>query len=204
MSQSSASSGPAGAAGSRQHIESPFELMWHKFRAHKLAAISLWVIIAFYLVAIFANVLAPYDPERRHGLPLAPPLLPAIVVDGQFVWPPVAFGVKQELDRKTFQRVYTIDTEKRFPLQLFVEGDRHSFFGLFPSNRHLIGVDDGGAFFLMGTDALGRDMFSRILYGARISLSIGLVGVALSLVIGIALGGMSGYFGGAVDLAVQK
>lgn len=188
----------------REHVESPLELMWHKFRAHKLAVISLWVIVAFYLIAIFANFLAPYDPEHRHGLPLAPPLMPTVVVDGEFVWPPVVFGVKQELDKKTFQRVYTIDSEKRFPLQLFINGDRHTFFGLFSTTVHVLGTAEGGAFHLMGTDGLGRDMLSRTLYGARISLSIGLVGVALSLVIGITLGGMSGYFGGLIDMAIQR
>ncbi len=204
MTMTSTAAALTSPAVPREHVESPFELMWYKFRAHKLAVISLWVIAAFYLVAILANFLAPYDPEHRHGLPRAPPLLPTVVVDGAFVWPPVVFGAKQELDRKTFQRVYTIDTEKRYPLQFFAEGDRHTFFGLFPTTVHLLGVAEGGAFHVMGTDALGRDMLSRVLYGARISLSIGLVGVALSLVIGITLGGISGYFGGLIDTAIQR
>ncbi len=185
-------------------VESPLSLMWYKFRAHRLAVWSIWIIAALYLMAIFANWIAPYDPETRFGLPFAAPTVPTVMVDGEFVWPPVAFGMSQQLDRKTFKRVYAIDTTQRFPLQLFISGDRHSLFGLFPGDMHLFGVPKGGAFFLMGTDSLGRDVFSRMIYGSRISLSIGLVGVALSLVLGIVLGGISGYFGGWVDLAVQR
>jgi peptide/nickel transport system permease protein len=185
-------------------VDSPLTLMWYKFRAHRLAVWSIWVITALYLTAIFANWIAPFDPETRTGLPFSPPSWPTVVVDGQFVWPPVAFGVSQQLDRKTFKRVYAIDTTQRYPVQLLLQGDRHSWFGLFPSTMHLVGVDKGGAFFLMGTDSLGRDVFSRMVYGSRISLSIGLVGVAISLVLGVILGGISGYFGGWVDLTVQR
>jgi len=185
-------------------VESPLTLMWYKFRAHRMAVWSIWIIAALYLTAIFANWIAPFDPESRTGLPFSPPSWPTVMVDGAFVWPPVAFGVSQQLDRKTFKRVYAIDTTQRYPVQLFLNGDRHSWFGLFPSETHLFGVDKGGAFFLMGTDSLGRDVFSRMLYGSRISLSIGLVGVAISLVLGVILGGISGYFGGWVDLTVQR
>ena len=194
----------APAAQRAAPVESPLTLMWYKFRAHKLAVWSIWTIGALYLMAIFANWVAPYDPETRFGLPFAAPTLPTVMVDGEFVWPPVAFGMSQQLDRKTFKRVYAIDTTQRYSLQLFNQGDRHTWFGLFPSETHLFGVAKGGAFFLMGTDSLGRDVFSRMVYGSRISLSIGLVGVTLSLVLGIVLGGISGYFGGWVDLAVQR
>ena len=192
------------AASVPPRVESPLELMWYKFRSHRLALVSVWVIALLYLMAIFANFIAPFDPETRTGLPLLPPTWPTVMVDGQFQWPPVVFGVTQKLDTKTFKRVSVLDPAKKFPVEFLASGDRQTFFGLFASDRHLLGVDQGGAFFLLGTDALGRDMLSRVLYGARISLSIGLVGVAISLVLGIVLGGISGYFGGWVDLGIQR
>jgi len=191
-------------ASTGQPEESPLRLMWYKFRAHRLAVWSLWIIVGLYLMAIFANFLAPFDPETRTGLPYSPPSWPTVMADDGFNWPPVVYGVTSKLDMKTFKRVYTVDTTRQYPVKLFVAGDQQSWFGLFASDRHLIGVESGGAFFLMGTDALGRDVFSRVIYGSRISLSIGLVGVSISLVLGVILGGISGYFGGAIDLVVQR
>jgi len=181
----------------------PRRLMWWKFRSHRLAVVSLVVIALLYLMMVFSGFVAPYDPEFKTGNPLAPPQWPHLVVDGRLQWPPAAFVLGQKLDMQTFQRVYAAVGDKRFPVALFVHGQPYLLLGLFPADVHLFGAGPG-ALYLMGTDALGRDLFSRVVYGARISLSIGLVGVALSLLLGIILGGISGYFGGGVDTVIQR
>lgn len=181
----------------------PRRLMWWKFRAHRMALASAIVIVLLYLMMIFCGFVAPYDPEFKTGNPLAPPQWPHFVVDGQLQWPPVAFGMTQKLDMQTFQRSYVADPNKRFPVALFVHGQPYKLFGLIPTDIHLFGAGQG-ALYLMGTDVLGRDLFTRVVYGAQISLSIGLVGVTLSLLLGIVLGGISGYFGGRTDTLIQR
>jgi peptide/nickel transport system permease protein len=181
----------------------PRRLMWWKFRSHRMAVASLAVIALLYLMMVFCGFVAPYDPEFKTGNPLAPPQWPHLVVDGRMQWPPVAFALGQKLDMQTFQRVYAAAADKRFPVALFTRGAPYRLLGLFPTDIHLFGAGPG-ALYLMGTDALGRDLFSRVVYGARISLSIGLVGVTLSLLLGIVLGGISGYFGGGVDTLIQR
>jgi peptide/nickel transport system permease protein len=185
-------------------IASPWRLVWWKFKAHRLALASLVLIVLFYLAALFAGFVAPYDPEYKTGHPLAPPQWPSFFVEGEFQFPPVVHPLKQTLDLKTFQRIYEIDESQVVPVGLFVRGDTYDLFGLIPTDIHLFGAADGGALYLMGTDALGFDVFSRTVYGAQISLSIGLVGVTLSLVLGVVLGGVSGYFGGRTDTVIQR
>jgi len=193
----SASSGVIGPAAT------PRRLMWLKFRAHRLALASLVVIALLYLVMIFCGFVAPYDPELKTGHPLAAPQWPHLIVQGRLQWPPVVYGITQKLDMQTFQRSYAADETQVFPLQFFVRGAPYLLLGFIPTDIHLFGAGEG-ALYLMGTDVLGRDLFSRVVYGARISLSIGLVGVALSLILGIVLGGISGYFGGKTDTLIQR
>ena len=181
----------------------PRRLMWWKFRAHRLALASAIVILLLYLMTLFCGFVAPYDPEFKTGNPLAPPQWPSLVVDGRLQWPPVVFGMKQTLDMQTFQRRYVPDPTKRFPVALFVHGQPYLLFGFIPADIHLFGAAEG-ALYLMGTDVLGRDLFTRVAYGARISLTVGLVGVTLSLLLGILLGGISGYYGGRTDTLIQR
>lgn len=185
-------------------VASPWRLMWWKFREHKLALAGAVVVVFMYLIALFASFIAPYAPTQRLGQPLASPQLPRFVSEDGFSFRPFVYGRQGEIDYTTFERVYVVDTSVKHSIEFFVRGAPHRFLGIFPTEIRLFGGADGAPVSLMGTDRLGRDVFSRLLYGSRISLTIGLVGVFLSLVLGILLGGVSGYFGGKVDNVVQR
>ena len=123
---------------------------------------------------------------------------------GQFHLRPFVYGTTTELDTYNLDWVHKDDTSQMYPLKLFVKGDPYKLLGLFPSDRHLYGVDEPGTVFLLGTDRLGRDLFSRIVFGGRISLTVGLIGVSLTIVFGSVMGTISGYFGGLVDTVIQR
>lgn len=180
-----------------------WQLMWLKFKKHRIAMAAGIIIIFMYLVAIFAPFVAPYDPDTRHrNAALVPPTKIRFIDENGFSFRPFIHPIKQEVDFTTFQRIYVEDTSRRLPIRFFVRGEEYKLFGI-TTNIHLFGVDEG-AIFLFGTDRLGRDMFTRIIYGSRISMSIGLVGVFLSLVLGLIFGGISGYYGGIVDGIIQR
>ncbi len=186
------------------YMASQWQMMWWKFRRHKLAMASGILLIAVYLGALFAEVLAPYELRSRNARHIfAPPQAIHLFDEGEFVGPFV-YGYDRKLDLNTLQRIYTPNPDKVQKLRFFCSGDKYDFWGLFKSDFHLVCPAEGGTFFLLGTDRLGRDIFSRIIYGARISLTIGLVGVAISFILGITLGGLSGYYGGWVDNAIQR
>jgi peptide/nickel transport system permease protein len=184
-------------------------LIWSKFRKHKLAVISLIVVGLIYFVALFAEFLAPYDPGKFDPrYTYVPPQSVGFFVDdgqgGSRLQPHVT-GYKMKLNPVSFRREFTIDPETVIPIGLFVEGQPYKLWGVFEFNRHFIGpVDQSQPFFLAGGDRLGRDVLSRTIHGTRISMSIGLVGVGLSLVIGMVLGGISGYRGGIIDRVIQR
>ncbi len=182
---------------------SQWQLVVRKFRKHRLARFSLAVLIAFYLGALFAPLIAPYDPlENDQELSGAPPMKLRLFEDGRLEWPFV-YGYKREFDLATMRPSYTVDRNQKHKLLLLTRGHEYELLGLVTLDRHLFGARDG-KMYILGADRLGRDMFSRILYGTRISLTIGLVGVLLSFFLGLLMGGISGLLGGIVDDAVQR
>jgi peptide/nickel transport system permease protein len=190
----------------RVFVASQWQLMWWRFRKHKIALVSGGVVIAFYMAVLGADFLAYADPDASEAhRSLMPPQRVYWFDGGKFG--PYVNGVKGVRDPETFKRVYRPDPSQKIPLRFFAEGFEYRFLGFIPTTRHLIGVDNGEAgktIFLLGTDVQGRDLWSRLMYGTRISLTIGLLGVTLSLVLGVILGGLSGFYGGATDTIIQR
>lgn len=190
------------------YVASYSKLVWRRFLRHRLAVISAVIVILLYFVAAFAEFVAPYDPENSFiQYTLAPPSTVRIIDADGNLRRPFVYQIIRERDPVTLRSIYTEDTTTIFPIRLFVEGPEYRMWGLWDSNLHLFGLDvprDQQGVFLMGADRLGRDMFSRMIYGARISLTIGLVSVVVSLVLGIVLGGISGYYGGFIDNLIQR
>ena len=196
-------------------VASQWQLMWWKFRRHRLAMFSLVIIVILYIVAVFAGFFAPQATasyQRRYTQ--APPQTIHWFDNGQFA--PFVYGYSQETAPRTLRRSYVVDEETKISLGFFVRGDPYKV-GLHgipvPGIRdvavtldvHLFGpVNHGDPFYVMGADDVGRDMLSRLIYAAQVSLSVGLVGVFLSLTLGILLGGISGLAGGWIDNLIQR
>jgi peptide/nickel transport system permease protein len=180
------------------------KLMWLKFRRHKLAMISLYFLIFAYGSLLITEFLATYTLESRNlDFIHAPPQSIHLFHEGKFVGPFV-YGQKMELDMEILQRVYTDDLTDVQPLRFFCRGEEYMFWGLFRGDIHLVCPAEDGRFSPLGTDRLGRDVLSRILYGARVSLTIGLLGTGVSFALGIIIGGIAGYRGGTFDMVVQR
>jgi len=180
------------------------QLIWWRFKQHRIAYISLFVLLASYLSIVITEFLAPYSLHTRHADNIyMPPQQVHLFHDGRFIGP-FTYGVQTERNMDTFELEYVEDTSTIHPIRYFCSGDPYKFWGLFDADFHLICPGEGGTLFLLGTDRLGRDMASRLLYGGRISLTVGLIGVGLSFFLGLLLGGLAGYFGGMVDNVVQR
>jgi len=188
----------------RFYQASQWQIMWWKFKRHKLAVWSGVVLILFYLCVPFAEIIAPYTANTRDSQHLyAPPQSLHLFHEGQFVGPFV-YGMKSEIDLNSMKWVFSEDRTDVQPIRYFCFGDEYQFWGLWGGSFHLFCPAEGGTLFLLGTDRLGRDMFSGLVYGARLSLTVGLVGVTISIVLGLFFGGIAGYFGGIADNLIQR
>ena len=196
----------ATATEERVSVASQWQLMWWRFRKHKVAMASAVVIGIFYLVVLFADTFAYADPYKQDAeRSLLPPQTLHLFDENGFH--PFVYPIVGERDFTTFQRVYRADTSRKLYIRLIAPGFTYKLFGIIDSNVHLIGLDGApaeGNLYLAGADLSGRDLFSRLMYATQTSLSIGLVGVALSLFFGVLLGGISGYYGGVADTVIQR
>ena len=180
-------------------------LALRKLCRHRMAIAGLCVLALLYTTCfIFSDFFAPYhyDNERRDLSYQPPSNIHLFGADGKLHWPFV-YEMSYEFD-ENHNRVFTENKARRYPIKLFARADKHMLLGLFPSTVRLFCVDEPARIYLLGADARGRDLLSRIIYGGRVSLSIGLVGVVVSFTIGMLLGGISGYFGGWIDNVIQR
>ncbi len=194
---------------SRLAVASQWQLMWWAFKRHRLAMVGLWVVGFFYLIALIPGFFSSNDPSAQNArAAYHPPQRLHIIdeaADGSWKFNLHIRPYVLRRDPTTLAAIYVEDPNRKVDLQFFTQGYEWSFFGLFKSNLHLIGTGDARQpLFLLGADRLGRCVWSRIMQGTQISLSVGLVGVFLSLLLGIVLGGISGYFGGKIDFSIQR
>jgi len=188
----------------RYFLASQWQLMWWKFKRHKVAVVSAILLILAYGSILISEFLAPYNLHRRNvDFIFAPPQAIHFFDKGRLVGPFV-YGTRYRLNMENLQRIYIEDNSKIHSIRFFCRGDSYSFWGLFEADVHLFCPAKGGQLFILGTDRLGRDVLSRIIYGARISLTIGLIGILISFSMAIVIGGLAGYYGGWVDVVVQR
>ena len=188
----------------RFHLASQWKLMWWKFKLHRVAVVSGIILLVMYGSTLVTEIIAPYSLHTRHtDFIYASPQSIHLFHQGRFVGPFV-YEQRKTLDMETLRREYPEDTTKPQPLRFFCAGDPYRFWGVVDMSFHVVCPARDATLFLLGTDRLGRDVLSRILYGARISLTIGLLGIAISFALGLVIGGLAGYYGGWVDMTVQR
>lgn len=190
----------------RKDLDAPnWLLVWRKFRTHRLGLVSGVFLLICYVLLPVAGFIAPYGPNQRHSEHLySPPQSINLFHEGEFIGPYV-YPLTSHADLESFQWVFTPDLESPQKLKFFCEGTEYHIAGLIPSTTHLFcSPDPAKPVFLWGSDRLGRDMFSRILYGAQLSLTVGLIGITVSFVLGIFFGSLAGYLGGKTDWFINR
>lgn len=192
------------AASIERYTAGQWRMVWWKFRKHRLAVWSGLVVLMLYAIGLFCEFLAPYPLDRRDvAFAYAPPQRIHFFSEDGFHLRPFVYPLKPLRNPVTLEKVYVEDHSRTLPIHMFVEGEPYTMWGFIPMRRHLFGVEDG-TLHLLGADSLGRDLLSRILYGARISLTIGLIGVTMSFFLGLIIGAISGYYGGWIDNIIQR
>lgn len=189
----------------RKDLDAPnWLLIWRKFRQHRLALISgIFLLIAYVLIP-FAGFIAPYTPNERFSEHLySPPQAIKLFHEGEFLGPYV-YPMTAEANLETFQWEFKPDTSNPMKLNFFCEGSAYHLAGIYETKRHLFCAPEGATIFIFGSDRLGRDVFSRISYGAQLSLTVGLIGITVSFVLGIFFGSLAGYFGGGIDWTINR
>ncbi len=196
----------ATAAEERVSVASNWTLVWWRFRKHRLALFCTLLLIGFYLVVLVPDFFATQDPEATDAKQAFIPAQPLHLFNaGQLgLWAPAVAGKRNAI---TLRMEWQVDETRRIPVGVFVQGEPYKLLGLIETDRHLLGPASGDAkdrLYLLGTDRLGRDQWSRLMFGTRTSMTIGMIAVAFSIVLGVILGGISGYFGGLPDLIIQR
>lgn len=179
---------------------SQFTLMRRRFMQSKLSVFGIIALLVLYAMAILAPFLAPYNPNTPHSSDILRPPSTLTFANGAIS----VCGSKQVLNTSNLTYHYAPDCSVSHPLTLFPQGSPYRLFWVIPTNRHLFGVNGPGNVYLLGTDELGRDMLARILTGAQVSLTVGIIAVLIYTVLGALLGTMSGFFGGWVDTGMQR
>ena len=180
-----------------------WKLVWWRFKRHRLALVAAGLLSIFFLIAIFPNFLSIHDPKITHG---KDSLVGPQRINGLWRFDPYVYDLKTVRNTETFALEHTPDKDTKFPVKFFIHGQKYKLLGLFTTDIHLMGIEteDGRPFYPLGTDRLGRDIWSRLAHAIRISLSVGMVGMSISLVLGVLLGGISGYAGGWLDIIIQR
>jgi peptide/nickel transport system permease protein len=186
------------------YMASQWKMMWWRLRKHRLAVWSGAILFLLYASILVSECIAPYGLQTRNAdFIFAPPQKVQFFHEGEFIGPFV-YSLDYRLNMEILRREYANNQDVVQPLRFFCRGDVYEFWTLFETDFHLVCAAKGGTFFFLGTDRLGRDIWSRMIYGTRISLTVGLVGIILSFILGISIGGAAGYFGGWVDNLAQR